>query len=181
MAHTYEQYLLPNEKVTGVRVVNRLYLRFWMILYTCMLFVWRSFLLQLKEYEHDWLIVVRSAISLDSTLFRMGCFFASILIIAFLKHYVKRFIVTNQRVLVVSGIFGVDVAAIMYKQINNVTVRVSLIQKLFGVGTILIDSGKIHTRWSFKHPRTETQYDMFEHIDDPYTVYTALQAQMMDK
>ncbi len=60
--------------------------------------------------------------------------------IGFWRAYVKRFVITNKRVLIISGIFGVDVTALAYKQIRNVSLRVTLLDRLFGIGTIAIDS-----------------------------------------
>ncbi|PIQ67160.1 MAG: hypothetical protein COV95_00230, partial [Candidatus Zambryskibacteria bacterium CG11_big_fil_rev_8_21_14_0_20_40_24] len=65
--------------------------------------------------------------------------------------------------------------SIYFTQIRTVNVNVGLIDKIFGVGTINIDTGKIETVQSGtganQRTGTRTAFDKLLHINTPYEVY----------
>lgn len=107
---------------------------------------------------------------------------ALIVIIGFLSDFVREYIFTEKRIIMKSGIIGTDFKSIYYEQIKNLEVDVGLIGKIFGVGTIKIDTGKTETystgsgRGETTQIRTRTMYDLLKHIDAPYEVYQNVQA-----
>lgn len=100
-------------------------------------------------------------------------------LIVFLSSYVKKYIITNKRVLIKSGLIGTDFNSIYFTEVRTVNVNVGLIDKIFSVGTINIDTGKIETVTSGTgnnmQNRTRTAYDKLLHIANPYEVYKYFQ------
>lgn len=101
------------------------------------------------------------------------------IIIGFFRNLVIVYTITKKRVLIRSGIIGTDFNSIYFTQIRNANVNVGLVDKIFGVGTINIDTGKIETvqGGSGDHPIpiTRTAYDKLTHITNPYEVYKFFQ------
>ena len=104
-------------------------------------------------------------------------------LLAFFQNLVKAYTVTPKRVVIKSGIIGTDYQSIYFEQMKEVLVNVGLIGKIFGVGTIKIDTGKTETYstggTSIQHSgnmntqsiRTRTMYTYLSNIDTPYDVY----------
>lgn len=96
-------------------------------------------------------------------------------LIGFLSNIVKKYVITNKRVLIRSGLIGTDFNSIYFTQVRNANVNVGLVDKLFSVGTINIDTGKIETVSSGsdknRTSQTRTAFDKLLHINDPYAVY----------
>ncbi|MBT8317784.1 MAG: PH domain-containing protein [Lutibacter sp.] len=82
------------------------------------------------------------------------------------------YLVTNKRLIIKSGIIGADIRSIYYDQIKSSFVNVDLIGKLFGSGTILMDTGRITQS---RKRGSKTAYDRFRFIKDPYQVYKLAQ------
>lgn len=96
-------------------------------------------------------------------------------VIKFLTDYVKVFTITDKRIIVRSGLIGTDYNSIYFSQIRTLNVRVDLIDKIFSVGTINIDTGKVETAVDSKQTKTQTAYDKLTYIETPYEVYKILE------
>lgn len=74
---------------------------------------------------------------------------------------------------------GTDFNSIYFTQIRTANVNVGLLDKIFGVGTINIDTGKIETvqggSGANRRTSTRTAYDKLLHIVTPYEVYKYFQ------
>jgi membrane protein YdbS with pleckstrin-like domain len=81
--------------------------------------------------------------------------------------------VTNKRLLMRSGFFGIDFKAIDFDKIVNVEVNVGPIENLFGVGTIQAYSGSA----SDGKGRI---YDRFIAIENPYEVFKQIKQVSVD-
>lgn len=105
-------------------------------------------------------------------------FFALLLGIIFkwLFDYLKIFILTDRRLIIRSGLIGTDYNSISFSKIRTLNVAVDLWEKVFAVGTIQIDTGKIKTVGDEKNKQTKTAYDEFLCIDEPYKVYQLIQS-----
>ncbi len=100
-------------------------------------------------------------------------------LLGFFSNLVKVYVITNKRVLIRSGLIGTDFNSIYFTQIRTANVNVGLLDKIFGVGTINIDTGKIETVQSGsganQRTSTRTAYDKLIHINTPYEVYKYFQ------
>ncbi len=90
---------------------------------------------------------------------------------AYLQYRVTRYVITSKRVLLKSGLIGADMRSIYYDQIKSAFVDVGIIGKIFGTGTIKIDTGRITQTKN----GSRTVYDRFDNIKTPYDVYKFLQ------
>lgn len=81
--------------------------------------------------------------------------------------------VTNKRLMMRSGFFGIDFKAIDYDKISDIEVNVNPIENLFGVGTIQAYSG----RTTDKGGRI---YDKFIAIKNPYEVFKKIKEISVD-
>ncbi len=97
-------------------------------------------------------------------------FLIPLIVYSFYK--VTDYAVTQKRLIIKSGLIGADIRSIYYDQIRSVFINVGLIGKLFGTGTILIDTGRITQ--SGKRG-SKTAYDRFRFIENPYGVYKLVQ------
>lgn len=59
---------------------------------------------------------------------------------AILEHKNTEYVVTNKRIFIESGVFGVDCDHIYFYDIDSVRADVTFFEKLFGVGTVLLSS-----------------------------------------
>jgi uncharacterized membrane protein YdbT with pleckstrin-like domain len=120
--------------------------------------------------------------SLGYLIFFAGLFLS---VIIFLIDYVKVYLITNKRLLVKSGLIGTDFNSIYFNQVRSASVRVDLIDKIFGIGTIGIDTGKIDTIESGvgenKITKTKTSYDYLYHLDNPYKAYKYFQEALANR
>lgn len=114
-------------------------------------------------------------------------FFAGLFIsiIIFLVDYIKVYMITNKRLLIKSGLIGTDFNSIYFNQVRSANVKVDLIDKIFGIGTIGIDTGKIDTIESGvgenKITKTKTSYDYLYHLDNPYKAYKYFQEALANR
>jgi uncharacterized membrane protein YdbT with pleckstrin-like domain len=108
-----------------------------------------------------------------------------IIVINFISNYVKKYIITNKRVLIRSGIIGTDFKSIYFTEVKSADVNVGLIDKIFSVGTISIDTGKMETvttgEGNNRSSRTQTAYDRLIHISNPYEVYKYFQTALTNR
>lgn len=75
--------------------------------------------------------------------------------------------VTNKRIIIVSGFIGMNYQTIFYKDINNVHLRIGIIDKLLKVGDIYFDT-------------SENKMQFFLDLENPYDLYTKLQKIVFD-
>ena len=75
--------------------------------------------------------------------------------------------VTNKRIIIMSGFIGMNCESIYYKDIENVELRISVIDKLLKVGDIYFDS-KVQGQVAFLD------------IQNPYEIYPQLQKIVLD-
>jgi len=100
-------------------------------------------------------------------------------LLSFFSNFVKKYVITNKRVLIKSGLIGTDFNSIYFTQIRSANVNVGLIDKIFSIGTLNINTGKIETVQSGsgknQHSQTRTAFDKLLHINNPYEVYKYFQ------
>jgi hypothetical protein len=174
MAHAFTTYIYEGEKVIWDWVVNRTVLVFFAVLYTA--------LIRLLYNGVLWLVISTDQTAIDSVHFFVWLFFVLIglsLAIHFLWLFLKRFVITDKRVLVISWIIWVDVTALVYSQIKNASLEVWLVGMLFRVWDIVIDSWKIYSRRIGKRMSTETKYDTFHYVSSPKEVYAYIQQELI--
>ncbi|MDD2565453.1 MAG: PH domain-containing protein [Candidatus Gracilibacteria bacterium] len=90
---------------------------------------------------------------------------------SFLYYKVTEYAVTDKRLLIKSGLIGADIISIYYDQIKSIFVNVGLTGKIFGTGSIFVDTGKI----SQTKDGTKISYDKFSNILKPYDIYKIIQ------
>ena len=74
---------------------------------------------------------------------------------------------TNKRVMLRSGVFGIDYQIIDYDKIRDTQVNVGPIEKMFGVGSIMFNTGEVIHKG---HPMLKR----FACIENPYDVFRQL-------
>ena len=80
---------------------------------------------------------------------------------ASIEHKNIEYVFTNTRIIIKSGVIGIDVKNIYYADINSVNLKVGLIDKLCRVGDVYISgASKAQVLWD---------------IDNPYEITTKLQ------
>lgn len=103
-----------------------------------------------------------------------------IIILNYISNFIKKYTITNKRVIIESGLIGTDFNSIYFTQIRNSNVNVGIIDKIFSTGSINIDTGKISTIESGNgqnhSSNTHTTYDTLSNIDNPYETYKIFQA-----
>ena len=80
---------------------------------------------------------------------------------------------TNKRVMMRSGVFGIDYQIIDYDKIRDIQVNVNPIEKMFGVGSILFNTGEVSHKG---HPLLKR----FLGIENPYDVFRQLKETKVD-
>ncbi len=91
----------------------------------------------------------------------------------FLVHGNTAYAITNKRLMMRSGFFGIDFKSIDYDKISDLEVNVSPIENMFGVGTVQAYSG----RTTDKGGRI---YDRFTAIKNPYEVFKKIKEVSVD-
>ncbi len=81
---------------------------------------------------------------------------------------------TNQRVLLRSGVFGVSYKSLPYEKIVSAEVKSGLLENSRGLGSIRIFSGEVKGR------NRSRKYDSFFGITTPYDVYRILQTNIAE-
>lgn len=83
--------------------------------------------------------------------------------------------VTNRRILIQTGVLSQDVQTIYYKDINNINLRVGILDRFLGVGDIYFDLGYYRS-----NGKTRVNYKAFLDLEDAHNVYTQVQKVIMD-
>lgn len=90
-----------------------------------------------------------------------------------LVHKNTFYVISNKRVMMRSGFWGIDFNAIDYDKISDVQVTVNPIENMMGVGTIRISAGKVSSKGnSLTHD--------FIAVHHPYEVFKQLKTVMVD-
>lgn len=168
MNHNPQSILEPQENIIWRGIINRHILGFTLAF---VLFLWLFF------------TAVIFAMSSGNTGFVwfVSLVFLFFVLLNFFKDYVKEFIITDKRIIISSGIIGTDYNSIYFTNIKTVNVKVGLFDKIFGVGTINIDTGKVETIATKERSVTQTAYDKLEYINSPYEVYKILQSTLSNR
>ena len=98
---------------------------------------------------------------------------ALIPILTFFGFKATEYTISDKRFILKSGMIGADIRSVYYDQIRSVYVVVGLVGKIFGTGTIKIDTGR--TKSYKRNKRSVTHYDKISNIKNPYEVYKILQ------
>ena len=83
--------------------------------------------------------------------------------------------VTNRRIIIQSGFLAVNEKTMFYKDIPNAQLRVGLIDKLSGTGSIVLDDGYYDHRHRRNHPGTK-----LEHLEDAQSAYARIHQTILD-
>lgn len=97
--------------------------------------------------------------------------------LVYLHYRVTYYAITGKRVIIKSGLIGADLRSIYYEQMRSVFVNVGIVGKLFGTGTVLIDTGQM----TQTDKGTKTVYDRLANIRNPYDVYKILQERVSNR
>lgn len=90
-----------------------------------------------------------------------------------LAHKNTFYAITNKRVMMRSGFWGIDFNAVDYDKISDVQVTVNPLENILKVGTIRISAGKVSSKGS---PLT----DDFIAVRNPYEVFKKIKTVMVD-
>ena len=103
---------------------------------------------------------------------------ALIPILTYFGFKATEYAISDKRFILKSGMIGADIRSVYYDQIRSVYVVVGLVGKIFGTGTIKIDTGR--TKSYKRNNRSVTHYDKISNIKNPYEVYKILQNNIAD-
>ncbi len=90
-----------------------------------------------------------------------------------LVHKNTFYAITNKRVMMRSGFWGIDFNAIDYDKISDIQVTVNPLENILGVGTIRISAGKVTSKGS-------VLTDDFIAVQNPYEVFKTIKTVMVD-
>lgn len=79
--------------------------------------------------------------------------------------------VTDKRIIIMSGFIGMDYQSIYYKDIKNVDLKISVIDKLLKVGDIYFDT---------KQKASNTNISAFLDVENVYEIYPKIQKVVLD-
>lgn len=82
--------------------------------------------------------------------------------------------VTNRRIIIQEGFLAVNETSLFYKDIRNTQVRIGFLDKLFGTGDILFDTGMYNS----KHNRVV--YQSLDDLENPHEAYSRIQKIVLD-
>lgn len=90
-----------------------------------------------------------------------------------LVHKNTFYAITNKRVMMRSGFWGIDFNAIDYDKISDIQVTVNPLENILGVGSIRISAGKVSSKGN---PLTND----FIAVNNPYEVFKKIKTVMVD-
>jgi len=108
----------------------------------------------------------------------VGMFFVAT---SYIGDIVTNYAITKKRIIIKSGLIGTDFKSIYFDQIKNIIVQVGLLGKIFGTGSVKIDTGKVEisssggSNGNSGHVSSKIVYDVLKNIDSPYDVYKITQ------
>ena len=86
-----------------------------------------------------------------------------------------QYYVTNRRIIIQSGFFAVNEKSLFYKDIRNAQLRIGLIDKISGTGSIVLDDG-----YYDYHNRKKVPGTRLEHLEDAQSAYSRIQKTILD-
>lgn len=184
MANEVESILESQEKIIWQDVINRKVMYFYLIIALMIIGGLASFLFSQKtiNYTSNGVANTIAGSTVGGAVLGLGLL---ITLLAFWSSYVVQYYITNKRVLIKSGLIGTDFNSIYFTEIKTANVNVGLIGKIFSVGTINIDTGKIETVTSGsgneRHTKTQTAYDKLSCVNRPYEVYKYFQTSLTSR
>ena len=162
MNSALESILEPQEAIKWQGKMSRRFLGFVLVSSLILIVAFSSFLVLAGQGNSSFAFLVSVAL-------------LGLVTLNFFIDYVKVFTITDKRIIIRSGIIGTDYNSIYFPQIRTASVKVDLIDKLFSVGSINIDTGKVETVTGDKQNKTQTAYDKLSYIEQPYEVYKILE------
>lgn len=102
-------------------------------------------------------------------------FWGSLLYAAYLAGSYRNvaYAVTNRRLMIRSGFWGVGFESIDYDQVAEIDVSIGPIEKMIGAGTVRVDRGR-------RGSKGTVLYDRLIAIDSPYEVYKLIKQTSVD-
>jgi uncharacterized membrane protein YdbT with pleckstrin-like domain len=170
--------LEPKEKIVWQGLISRKVIVFNLVVSLLIIAIISFYIFspEITNYNPDGLPKIVSGKTAGIIIVTIGVIMS---VVGFLYSYVKKYIITDKRVLVRSGLIGTDFNSVYLTQVKTANVNVNLIDKIFSVGTINIDTGKVETiKTGDSHgseSRIQTAYDKLIHIEKPYEVYKYFQ------
>lgn len=143
MSKKIEQILEKDEKILWQGGISRALLGF-------EIFILFLFLILLVYWQISWSFV-------------LILLFAAVIYFAY--QLIKEFLLTNKRLILKSGLIGTDFKSVYFNEIKSIDLRVDLIDKVFSIGTININTGLISSGVNIK----------LNHLDDCYLAYQKMQ------
>lgn len=83
--------------------------------------------------------------------------------------------VTNRRIIIQGGFLAVNESSLFYKDLRNAQMKIGLLDKLFGTGDIVFDSGMI-----LYNRKNQQHGPMLEDLENPQEVYNRIQKIILD-
>lgn len=81
--------------------------------------------------------------------------------------------VTNRRIIIQGGFLAVNENSLFYKDIRNTQMKVGLLDKIFGTGDVLLDTGMMDSKG-------RVSFTSLEDLENPYEVYNRVQKIVLD-
>ena len=91
------------------------------------------------------------------------------------NHKYMRYVVTDRRIYIQSGVIGRDISTYEFTNITDVTVNVGFIEKLNSCGSVILHGGMVQQGNSQKALKST-----FKAIKDPYGVYKLIKELTLD-
>ncbi|HOP65450.1 MAG TPA: PH domain-containing protein [Bacilli bacterium] len=90
-----------------------------------------------------------------------------------------QYAVTNKRIIIQTGFIGMEYKTIYYKEIKNVYLKIGIIEKLFGVGSIYFDTTGMGD-YVAKVESSQVSPRVFQCVENVYELYSNIQKTVMD-
>lgn len=178
MTQKIQTILEPQEQIIWRDVVNRKVMTFYLV-FALLIVSAISFFLFSQETINYTSNNVPKSIAGSTVGLGFLLIGVALSLLSFFSNLVKEYTITNKRVLIKSGLIGTDFNSVYLTEVRTANVKVGLIDKIFSVGTLNIDTGKIETVNSGsrndRETKTQTAYDKLLHINKPYEVYKYFQ------
>ena len=84
-----------------------------------------------------------------------------------------KYYVTDKRIILQSGLVDMNYQTIYYKDINNINLKIGIVDTLLGVGDIYMDLASINIR-------SKSFSQAFFDIENPHEIYSKLQKIVLD-
>lgn len=172
-----EDVLETSEKIIWRGIVNRRFLRFKLSALFLLIFIFSIFLMSGKMPDATSSGLPISSVKIGWLIVLVCLLFAAI---NYFYYSIQEYVLTNKRVLLKSGLIGTDFNSIYFTEIKSASVQVDLIDKIFSIGTINIDTGKVETYTTGdsqnRTSQTRPAYDKLLHLEKPYEAYQFFQS-----